>query len=91
MEKTKKQKQWEDFKSDLLVGMDLDYKEVLRILNTKNKYLETKTMEKCMKHIRNIIHDHKILMRDSSAIKSANFNKNPKDIENAHALEVKDA
>lgn len=64
MEKTEQQKQWEEFKEDLLGSMDLEYKELIRILNTKNKYVETKTMNKCLKHIRNIIHSHKILIKN---------------------------
>lgn len=64
MEQTQQQKQWEEFKEDLLGSMDLEYKELIRILNTKNKYVETKTMNKCLKHIRNIIHSHKILIKN---------------------------
>lgn len=64
MEKTEQQKQWEEFKEDLLGSMDLEYKELIRILNIKNKYVETKTMNKCLKHIRNIIHSHKILIKN---------------------------
>lgn len=64
MEKIEQQKQWEEFKEDLLGSMDLEYKELIRILNTKNKYVETKTMNKCLKHIRNIIHSHKILIKN---------------------------
>lgn len=64
MEKIEQQKQWEEFKEDLLGSMDLEYKELVRILNTKTKYVETKTMNKCLKHIRNIIHSHKILRKN---------------------------
>lgn len=64
MEQTQQQKQWEEFKEDILGSMDLEYKELIRILNTKNKYVETKTMNKCLKHIRNIIHSHKILIKN---------------------------
>lgn len=65
MEKTEKQKQeWKEFKEDLLGSMELELKEVRRILNTKNKYVERKTMDKCLKHIRSILHSHKILLND---------------------------
>lgn len=74
MEKTQKQeKQWEEFKDDLLGSMDSEYNELRRILNTKTKYVETKTMNKCLKLIRNIIHSHKVLMRDSSYINNASL------------------
>ena len=63
MEKTQKQ-EWKEFKEDLLGSMDSELKEVKRILNTKIKYMETKTMNKCLKHIRSILHSHKILLND---------------------------
>lgn len=73
MEKTQKQeKQWEEFKDDLLGSMDSEYNELRRILNTKTKYVETKTMNKCLKLIRNIIHSHKVLRRDSLSKQNVN-------------------
>lgn len=65
----KQEKEWKEFKEDLIGSMELKYKELIRILSTKTKYVEKKTMDKCLKHIRNIIHSHKVLMRESPSIK----------------------
>lgn len=70
MEKTPKQeKEWQEFKDDLLGSMDLEYSELVKMMNikinSKTKYLETKDMNKFLKKIRNIIHSHKILRRNN--------------------------
>lgn len=80
MEKTEKQKQeWKEFKEDLLGSMDLELKEIRRMLNTKDKYIETKTMDKCLKHFRSILHSHKILLNDHKKNTSSKHNASLED------------
>lgn len=72
MEEIKEQKQWEQFKDDILGSMDLEYEELRRkldpVFHNKTKYVNGKLMKDCFKHFGAIIQSHHILRREQDNV-----------------------